>query len=338
MVSCLRDLGFVEGPPSPVAFEQVAAADGRVEVRGLRAALGTRVSVSAIVRSASHGEAAIAAAFDELYRLAAIFSRYDPASALSLLNHDGRLTDPPPELALVATHAAAMHDLTGGAFDVTVKPVLDLLAACPPGSPPTGAELADAAALVGAGSLRLTRRGIRFDRTGMGVTLDGIAKGYIADRMAATLERSGVPRYLIDAGGDVRVRNRNARNLPWVIGVRDPSGAAGFLDVIALEQGSVATSGGYERFYAGDRGSHHIITPDSGRSPHQVVSASVVASLGFSADALATAVLVLGPRLGLSLIDRLPHCAAMVLDAQGARHSSREWDRLRVPLPEGSCS
>jgi thiamine biosynthesis lipoprotein len=336
LLSCLRDLGFVEARTSPVAFEHAPAAGGLVEVRGFRAAMGTRVAISAVGRSAARGEAGIVAAFDELDRLAAIFSRHDPATALSVLNQDGRLADPPPELTLVTTHAVAMHALTGGAFDVTVKPVLDLLAGCPPGYPPAPADLAEAAALVGVPFLRLTRRAIRFERGGMGVTLDGIAKGYIADRMAATLDRAGVRRYLIDAGGDIRARNLNGHGRPWVVGVRDPADDAGMLDVIALEGGSVATSGGYERFYAGDRACHHIITPDSGCSPREVASASVVAPRGLAADALATAVMVLGPRRGLLLIDRLPGCAAMVLDARGVRHRSREWARLRVPLPEGS--
>jgi thiamine biosynthesis lipoprotein len=315
-------------------FEHGPAAADHVEVRALRQGLGTRVSAVAVVRSAAQGEAAIAAAFDEMDRLAAIFSRHDPGSSLSALNHDGRLAGPPAELAAVIGRALAVHAMTGGAFDVTVKPVLDLLAASGPGAPPSVAELADAAALVGGRFLRLTRHGVGFDRSGMGVTLDGIAKGYITDRMAAILAAAGVRRYLIDAGGDLRVRGRNAHDRPWVIGVRDPAREAGCLDVIALSQGAVATSGDYERYFAGDPTFHHIVRPETGRSPREVASASVVAPEGLLADALATAVMVLGTQPGLALIEGLPHCAAMVLDARGVRHRSRQWARLRVPLPE----
>jgi len=332
--SRLARLGFVEAATSPVSFDRWPAG-GVIEVMGTRAALGTRVSVTAVVPAPAQGETAIAAAFEELDRLARIFSRHDPASALSALNDAGRLLGPPPELSQVATRALGLHAATRGAFDVTVKPVLDLLDARLPAAAPTAAELAEAAALVGAGHLRVTPAGIRFAREDMGVTLDGIAKGYIVDRMAAVLERHGVRRFLIDAGGDIRVRGLNARDAPWVIGVRDPAGGDAFPEVIALPWGAVATSGGYERCYDADRRYHHIVSPDTGRSPGEITSASVAAPDAITADALATAVFVLGADRGLALIDRLPRCAALVLDATGRPRRSRRWTALAAPLPEG---
>lgn len=332
--SRLVGLGFMEAATSPVSFDRWPLG-GVVEVIGTRAALGTRVSVTAVVQAAGRGEAAIAVAFDEMDRLTGIFSRYDPDSAVSVLNDAGRLRGPPPELSRVATRALGLHAATRGAFDVTVKPVLDLLDAQMPATAPTAAELAEAAALVGAGALRVTRAGIRFDRDGMGVTLDGIAKGYIVDRMAAVLERHGVRRFLIDAGGDIRVRGLNARDTPWAIGVRDPAGGDGFPEVIALPWGAVATSGGYERFYDAGRRYHHIISPDTGRSPVEIASASVVAPDALTADALATAVFVLGADHGLALIDRLPRCAALVLDSAGRARRSLRWAALAAPSPEG---
>ena len=335
--SRLASLGFVETAASPLSFDRWPAG-GVVEVVGTRAALGTRVSLTVVVPAAPQGEAAIATAFDELDRLAGIFSRHDPHSALSALNDAGRLLGPPPELSRVASRALGLHAATRGAFDVTVKPVLDLLAARLPAAPPTDAEFAERVALVDARNVRLAGGSIRFAREGMGMTLDGIAKGYIVDRMAAALERLRIRRFLIDAGGDIRVRGSNARDAPWVIGVRDPAGGEGFPEVITLPWGAVATSGGYERFYDAERRYHHIVSPGTGRSPGEIASASVAAPDAITADALATAVFVLGADQGLALIDRLPRCAALVLDAAGRRRRSRRWAALAAPLPEGTPS
>jgi thiamine biosynthesis lipoprotein len=170
----------------------------------------------------------------------------------------------------------------------------------------------------------------------MGCTLDGIAKGYIADRMAEVLQRHGLHRFVIDAGGDVRACGRNARGGPWVVAVRHPEGGSEFPDIIGLESGAVATSGGYERFFPAGRPFHHIVSPDTGCSPADVTSVSVAAPDCLTADALATALFVLGTDRGLALIDRLPRCAALVLDARGAARPSRRWARRRVRLQEGT--
>jgi thiamine biosynthesis lipoprotein len=328
----------VEVVTAPLVFDRGPAGAGAVEVVGARPAMGTRVAVTAVGPAPAPIEEAIAAAFDELDRLVAIFSRYESASAVSVLNQAGRLQGPPPELMHVVTRALALHSTTNGAFDVTVKPILDLLAERLPQVRPAAHELVEAAALVGARHVRVARGSVRFERGGMGLTLDGIAKGYIADRMAAILEHRGLDRYLIDGGGDIRVRGRNARGGPWVIGVRDPAGGPDYPDIIALGGGAVATSGGYERYYTADHAWHHIVSPETGRSPQEVLGASVVAPDGVTADALATAVVVLGAEAGLRLIDRLPRCAALVLDARGTPRPSRRWVALRVRPQEGIVS
>jgi thiamine biosynthesis lipoprotein len=336
--SRLVDLGFTEGVVTPLTFEHRSTGRSVTEVTGVRAALGTRVSVTGVVDTSGRAEAAIGAAFEELDRLAGIFSRYDATSAVSALNHHGRLLAPPPELLHVATRALAIHSATRKAFDITVKPVLDLLAARLPARPPSDVELAERATLVNARRVRVSRGSIRFTRDGMGVTLDGIAKGYIADRMAGMLELHGMGRYLIDAGGDIRVRGLNGRNRPWTIGVRDPAGGDAFPGVIALTAGAVATSGGYQRSYDLAREYHHIVSPLSGRSPRGVAGASVVAADALTADALATAVVVLGADEGLALIELLPRCAALIVDSQGGVRPSHRWTALAVPPSGGVAS
>lgn len=335
----LRDLGFedVTAPP-PLAVDAVRLDAHAVEVRAARGAMGTRVGITAIAPSADQGEAAIAEAFGELDRLSAILSRHDPASALSLLNGAGRLNGAPPELSLVTVKALELSAVTGRAFDVTVKPVLDLLDAQAPGQWPSAGELRDAAALIGAAGVTVGGSTVRFARSGMGITFDGIAKGHIVDRMAAVLRGRRVRRFLIDAGGDIRVSGLSPRRRPWSVGVRHPDGADRLAGVIALSGGAVATSGGYERRYDAAGEYHHIVSPATGRSPRAIASASVVAPDALTADALATAVVVLGPAQGLRLIEHFPRCAALVVDPNGTASWSTRWATLVPDSPEGALS
>lgn len=326
-LSRLRNLGFQEVTAPVLSFEQVRIEPDAFHVIGTRAAMGTRVSVQAIGSSTAQSEAAIGAAFLELDRLVGIFSRFEPTSALSTLNDAGRLAGPPPELVRVLERSRHFHALSRGAFDVTVKPVLDLLDARFPRGEPSAGELKDAAALVGAEHLTVKRGAIRFARPGMSVTTDGIAKGYIVDRMADVLAGHGVDRFLIDAGGDIRSRGLKEGGRPWMVGVRGPADTV-LPDAIAIQDGSVATSGSYERFYDREHRFHHIVDPASGSSPAAAWSVSVVAPSALAADALATTVFVLGPDAGIRLLETLPECAGFMVTADGGVRESRRWSGL----------
>jgi len=330
----LRSLGFQEVTAPALSFEQVRLGQDSIQLIGTRAALGTRVSVSAISDSAEGDAASIAGAFAELDRLAGLFSRYQSDSALSTLNDAGHLDAPPPELLRVLERARYFHALSRGAFDVTVKPVLDLLAARSPATAPSANELRDVAALVGAGHLKVKRRTITFARPGMSATLDGIAKGYIVDRMADVLTCHGIHRFLIDAGGDIRVRGLKQPGRPWTVAVRDPSTDGVLPDAIPLREGAVATSGGYERFYDAGRRFHHLVSPASGCSPAGTWSVSVIAPNALAADALATTVFVLGPDAGMKLLEQLPDCAGMIVTEGGAQRRSRRWHGLSLRQEE----
>lgn len=330
----LRDLGFQEIGAPALSFERVRLEPHALQVTGTRPALGTLVVVTTVAPAADAAEDAIAAAFAELDRLVGIFSRHEPDSALTALNDRGQLEGPPPELVRVLERARYFHALSRGAFDVTVKPVLDLLGLRFPANPPAPGELRDAAALVGAQHLSIRRRKLRFARANMGVTLDGIAKGYIVDRMADVLACHGIRRALINAGGDIRACGSKHGGRPWTVGVRAPGRDGVVPDAIALRDAAVATSGGYERFFDPKRQFHHIIDPASGVSPAAAWSVSVAAPTALVADALATTVFVLGPEPGLRLLETLPDCAGFVVTEGGRQRQSRRWGRLRISQEE----
>src|SRR5512142_781752 len=327
-IAALSGLGFEIVQPS--AGETSVDYVGRDGCRVLsrRPAMSTLASVTVIHESAALGEDAIGRAFDEMDRLIAIVNRDDEASALSVLNAEGRLESPPPELALVLSAALSYHRLSDGAFDPTVAPLVDLFRACltgPVPREPSAAELAEARELVGAGAITASRRRLRLARRGTTLTLDGIAKGYIVDRMAATLTRAGIDRYLVEAGGDLRTGGNKEGGLPWAVAVRDPESAGRLPGTIHLAGAAVATSGSYERYYDPERRFHHIVDAARGSSPRACTSATVVAPSATAADALATAVLVRGSRAGVALVERLPGCACLIVCSDGSLTHSLGW-------------
>jgi thiamine biosynthesis lipoprotein len=296
--------------------------------------MGTLVSISAIVDSPERADHAAGCAFEEMDRLIALFSLYDHTSALTRLNESGRLDGAPPELTRVARAALDYHRISGGAFEMTVGPVVDLFRDRSNGGPshlPTRAEVGEAMERVGSQHVRVSRRRIRFERDGMAATFDGIAKGDIVDAIARILDRHGLRRYLVNGGGDIRVRGTGEGGLPWTVAVRDPASPGLLRDTIQLTDGSVATSGGYENHFDNEMINHHIVDARTGQSPVAAASVSVVAPTAVDADALATTVFVLGPAQGVAFVDRIRAAACLVIDRQDRRWTSRRWRSESTP-------
>lgn len=341
-LSRLLEMGFERVEPGATTTESVRLDARTHKVTQIRPAMGSFVSITALHGSHDLAEQAIGAAFAEMDRLIALLNRFDGGSALSCLNDAGRIAGAPPELVEVIERALAFGRLSGGAFDVTVKPIIDLFrdptTYAPRAVPPGDAELRDALELVGAEHVELRGRDVRLRRTGMGLTLDGIAKGYVVDGVAAALEREGVARYLVNAGGDIRTGGERGDGCPWTVAVRNPGATDPSWDSAAwdrglvpgalrLTDGAVATSGSYEVYFDNEQLAHHIVQADSGRSPGGAVSVTVTARSTIAADALATAVFVLGPARGIDLIERTPGCEGMIIDRQGNLLGSRGWQR-----------
>ncbi len=260
-------------------------------------------------------------------RLAALLTRFEDSSAVGVLNRDGRLSAPPPELKAVVARGLELHGRSGGAFDPTVAPLVDLFQVhfTAHGGPPDPAELGEVKALVGADLVHLDDRSLRFGREGMALTLDGIAKGYIVDRMVEVLAAHGARHALVDAGGDIRALGARADRRPWRVGVQDPRRPGELAEVVPLADAAVATSGDYVRFHDQERLYHHTVVPSTGRSPEAIASVSVRAATAMEADALATAVFALGPEAGLALVSSLEGVAALVLTRAGERRASAGW-------------
>ncbi len=290
-----------------------------------RLLMGTFVSISLAGLVRDRAQEAMGLAFAEMERLCALYSRHDPASAVSVLNEQGRV-DLPPELRALLGKAKTLGELSHQAFNPMVKPMLDLFARYQnPGGVmriPSG-EWREARELIQAGGLILDGQGVRFAASGMGLTLDGLAKGEIVDAASRLLRGLGVANHLINAGGDILAQGSKAAGLPWNVAVENPAGGKP-LCVFALASGqAVATSGGNRNYFDADHSHTHLINPMSGQSPRLYSSVSVLAPTAAEADALATGLSVLPPSAARNLISLLPGRGCLLLGEDGSQVSLR---------------
>jgi FAD:protein FMN transferase len=327
--SAMLGLGLCAGGIAPLAAQAARLGSDGHAVSATRVMIGTIVHLTAVHPSRTLAEEGVGRAFEEMDRLAAIFDRHRPETALSTLNAQGRISSSPRELVRVMDKAVRMHALSGGAFDVTVAPVVDLFKAKSDRNGPmtlSDEELASAMDLVGSRHIRIEGRSVGFARAGMRSSLDGIAKGFIVDSASEVLSRHGIQNHLVNAGGDIRARGHNAKGLAWSVAVEDPAKQGRYPEVVRMRSGALATSGSYEVFYDTERLYHHIVSPTTGRSPNTARSVTVRAETTMEADALSTAVFVMPPVEGVAFVDSLPGRECLLIAGNGLMYRSRNWE------------
>ena len=330
----LQELGFQRVDVSAPVMESTPL-DGRTwKTIASRPAMSTLVTVTVISRSPTRAEEAAGRAFEEMDVLIGILSRFDPASPLTYLNQQGRISGAPPELARVVRQGLRFHQLSSGSFDPTVRPLVDLFQAHLAGEnagDPDEKDVGEALAMVDAAAVRVTGLRIAYARSGMSMTLDGIAKGYIVDQMAGVLRGKRLRNFLIDAGGDIRTSGFREDGRPWQVAIQDPSRSDDFPAVLSLSGAAVATSGSYRGDVDTPRAYHHIVDSEEGRCPDRYWSVSVVAPTSAQADALATTCYILDPLRALELVERTRGAACLIQARDGALLPSARWDRVAAP-------
>ena len=282
--------------------------------------MATLVTVTMVHHEKQAARDMVDKAFAEMERLENILSRHRRGTPVARLNAGGAITDAPPELVAVTVEALGYSALTNGAFDITMAPLLNLYASRSEGGrpPPDDGHIRQALSRVGYERLNLDGDTIALDGPGMSVTLDGIAKGYVVDRTVGVLVANGAERVIVDAGGDMASGGPGSREDPWTVAIQDPHETEGSLGLVRLGGECIATSGDYMQTFTEDRRSHHIIDPRTGRSPDDTSSVTVVTRTAMDADALSTAVLVLGPVAGWELLGRLDGTEGMVVTKEHA--------------------
>lgn len=285
------------------------------------AMLGTTLRVTACVGEPSAGE---------LYRrimgvdsaMKRSMSIFDEGSLLSRLNRNE--TDSVDEhIVRNWTLAREIGALSGGRYDVTVKPLVDAWGFA--GRERTAAPNLDSL-LEFVGSDKVSVRDGRLVKSDPRVQLDfnSVAKGYTVDRVALLLEEYGAENYLVDIGGEVRCRGVNPHGDPWRIGIERPVDGVAYGQTsevrVALSGGSLATSGNYRRFFIDAAGNKvaHTIDPRTGRSVvSRLLSATVVADDCARADALATMFMALGAEEALRWVAVHPEAKVLFILSDG---------------------
>lgn len=327
-LSGLLGLGLASAGFIPVTAEAVKFNKKMYKVSRTRLAMGTFVSMTLIHSSRDEAEEVMGQTLDEIDRLTGLMNRFDERTAVAKLNREGYLKDIPPEVVEVVSRALYYHRLSQGAFDISVKPIVDLFKEKMGGGKkvlPTENDLRQALDLVDSSKIELEERTITFKKPGMGITLDGIAKGYIVDRASAMLADYSMTNHLINAGGDIRTMGARADKKPWTVAIQDPLKRRDYPDIIHVNNGAIATSGNYEVYYDREKMFHHIVDPRTGLSPELSTSVSVVAPTAMDADALATGVFVMNPVKGMGFMNSLEQCESLIIAKDGTQLKSGGW-------------
>jgi thiamine biosynthesis lipoprotein len=276
------------------------------------ATMGTTYTVKVVAPEMSEADQAatreaLRAALDAVD---ARMSTYKPDSELSRFNRqgDGRPFRFSADTMRVFLLAREVSDATGGAFDVTVGPLVNAWGFGPvkQTQPPTETEIASLRERVGYGKLVIDARAQTVAKTRPDVYADlsAIAKGFGVDQAARALDARGLTNYMVEVGGEVRVKGHNAAGKPWQVGIERPDATPQqALLVVPMTDLAMATSGDYRNYFEQDgRRYSHEIDPSTGYPiRHRLASVTVVASECALADAYATGLLVLGPEKGYAL-------------------------------------
>ena len=288
-----------------------------------RMIMGTFAEVSVYSNDEKTAGKAIEEALDEMERMDRIISNYKNDSVLSQLNKKA-VKSPVPchkELLDVIVQSQYYSELSSGAFDVTISPIVALWGFFhEKGHIPPNKEIERLLPAVSYKNVLINKSDdpkkpstVFFNNTQTQIDLGAIGKGYAVDKALETIKKSGINNACINLGGNIYVLGTPTNKNAWKIGIQHPRDKNEILGYLELEDEATATSGDYERFFKfnGKRYSH-IIDPRTGRPVNGTIAVTIVAPTGTEVDALSTSVFVLGHEKGLELVKKIPNASAMI--------------------------
>ena len=288
--------------------------------------MGTTYNITYINNSMMSGKDIESKIKDILYRIDKVeMSTWEKTSELSRFNLSKNTEEQfiSPSLYKVISKAQEISQLTDGAFDVTVMPLVNLWGFGWKGrvkSSISEEKIDSIRPIVGYQNLILDNGKLKKKNANTMVDLSAIAKGFAVDEVSEYLNEIGITNYLVEIGGEVRAKGLNEKNMEWRIGIDKPSlnisSQKELQEILSISGWSLATSGDYRNFYIKDnKRLSHTINPKSMRPvEHQLGSVTVLAKDCMTADALATACMVLGKEKSLELINSLTDVEAMFIE------------------------
>lgn len=285
-------------------------------VRRTQFIMGTLVEITVSHSDPELAQTMITQAFDEMSRIEKLMSTYIPDSEISQINRAaGKKAIPvSPEVEEVIHEGIFWSEQSKGAFDLTVEPLVQLWGfdgeiEVIPGNK----TLKKTASLVNYKDIEIKNHTVKLTRTGMAINVGGLAKGYAVDR-AVSLLRGQVGNGIVNAGGDLYAFGKKDPKTPWNIGLQHPRQPQELLAAFAVQNQAVATSGDYQRYFIKDGVRyHHIFDPRTGKPAREMISATLITTEVMEADALATAVFVMGPHKAIEWVDSMENVEAMLV-------------------------
>lgn len=276
--------------------------------------MGTFVTITVYNEDKKAAEQAVSEAFREMERIENLLSIYKNTSEVYQLNKNGKIEKASDDLVYVMEKSLTYGNLSEGAFDITVQPILDLYTHTFTDlkRPPTDDEIKETKKLIGYENIYINKRDIEFTKPNMKITFGGIAKGYAVDRAVELLQEKGIKHALVNAGGNMRAIGAKPDG-NWQIALQNPRKKEDYITIIPLKDNSVSTSGDYERYFNENKTFHHIINPTTGYSATDLISVTIITDKAIDADALSTSVFVLGKEKGLELIESLNNVEGLII-------------------------
>ena len=293
---------------------------------GHQIVMGTFARVVVVAEDQGAGSKCIRAALEEIHKVDELMSDYKSDSEIGKVNKEAaeRAVQVSESTYEVLRRSVEFSELTDGAFDITVGPLMDLFREAEKGAAsPTQEQIAQAKSKVGFEKLKLDsqKKTVQFAVEAMRLDLGGIAKGYAIDKAVEAAQRNGALGGMVDIGGDIRCFGSPPGGREhWVIAVQDPKATIaettgdGLLMKLKITDAAVATSGDYQQFVMIEGARHsHIMNRKTGTSAEGLSSVTIIADNATDADALATSVSVMGAEKGLALIEKLPGTEAILI-------------------------
>lgn len=283
-------------------------------------ALGAPASLTLNHPDPAHAHRLIERVETEVRRLERIFSLYLPDSEIAVLNRDGAVESPAPELVELLNACRDYREITGGLFDPTVQPLWEAYQRhfISGQRDERSLERSIEAALsrIGFDGVLVDRNRIAFAKSGMGLTLNGIAQGYITDRIVDMIKAAGMTSCLADLG-ECRVIGGAADGSAWRVGIDNPVRPGEVAKVIEIRDRAVATSSPLGFRFEETGRYNHILDPRTGHSGRRYSSVTVVAEGAAEADALSTAFSLMEPEDIRSVIGKLQEVQVHLFDFEG---------------------
>ncbi len=311
--------------------------DSHVVLKRVQMHMGTLVSITAVARDREVGHRAIQAGFDEVKRLERLLSTWDPTSELSRVNAAaGRQPVVVSQETIdLMTRSIDMAEITNGGFNIAIGPAVEAWSVTERQQIPSDRELARLATLVDWTRIQIDpdARTIFLPMEGMRVDVGGIGKGYAADQATEAMRRAGALGGVVALSGDIKAFGELPGSKGFAVGIKHPRRDGVLIGVIELQDEAISTAGDYERFFERDGVRyHHILDPQTLRPARLCQSVTVIGKQGTLVDGLDTGIFVLGPEVGMALVERLPDVEAIIVDGRGRMTiSSGLHSRLRDP-------